>query len=750
MKTTEFATDAAKNSALSYFIYIQQELGISLNHIQKQAVTTTEGAVLLLASPGSGKTTTLLMRIGYLVQGLAINPTRIKAVTFSRASANEMKERFSRYFPSPRAQVQFSTIHSLCFEIVRDYYQGQPDAFRIIEGSVDTAGMNANRTRNDTSYAPTSTSPDQPPLYKQAILRHIYRSINGEPLTDDQMEELTTYISYVKNKMLSEEQWGTVKVSVTQAERVLREYERFKRTSHNCLLVDYDDMLTLANELLERHPSLLATYQGRYDYLLTDESQDTSLVQHELISKLVKRHGNLFVVADDDQSIYSWRGAEPDYLLHFRDHYPAAEVLFMEHNYRSAPVIVNTADRFIRRNKQRYDKHMYTENEAEGTIHIHTAADSRAQAAYLVEQLISLDSDQLGNSAILYRNNASSIAMIHALDQAGLPFHIKDMDNRFFSHWVVEDILNFMRLTFTDKRADLLNKVHLKMNGYLSKQQMAELLGIDNQESMFDNLLQHVSLKDYQIKPLEAVRDTLREMKGMPPLPAIQVIRERLGYDKGLDRLCEWQGHRRDNLNEILSTLEEIAGTQESMESFAARLKQLETALKTSKRHEPDQQLLTLSTLHSAKGLEFERVYMIDLMDGMIPSTEDLKAHSAGDESRMEEAVRLFYVGMTRAKRHLELISCRERGGDKAGESRFVAHVRSMLQPMEQAATLEEGGAHSVVLQPGDVIKHRSFGTGEVTGVNGDLVDIRFAQELRTLSLRVCLEMGLLEVMGTE
>ncbi|GIO43338.1 DNA helicase [Paenibacillus apis] len=736
MMTTEAATDTIIDLPLNYFAYIQNELGVSLNKIQKQAVTQTEGAVLLLASPGSGKTTTLLMRIGYLVRELGVHPSRIKAVTFSRASANEMKERFSRYFPGQHAQVQFSTIHSLCFEIVREHYRGEPDSFQIIEGSMDQAGVR-------------SASPDQPPLYKQAILRHIYKSINGEPLTDDQMEELTTYISYVKNKMLSEDQWGAVKVSVAQAERVLREYERFKRTSHSCLLVDYDDMLTLANDLLDRHPALLSAYQERYDYLLTDESQDTSLVQHELISKLVKRHGNLFVVADDDQSIYSWRGAEPEYLLHFRDYYPSAEVLFMEQNYRSVPVIVNTADRFIRRNKQRYDKKMYTENEDEGTIHIHTAADSRAQAAYLVEELRSLDSDQLASSAILYRNNASSIAMVHALDQAAIPFYIKDMDNRFFSHWVVEDILNFMRMTFTDKRADLLHKIHLKMNGYISKQQMAELLSIDNQESVFDNLLRHVPLKDYQIKPLEAVRDTLREMKGMPPLPAIRVIRERLGYDKGLDKLCEWQGHRKDNLNEILGTLEEIAGTQESMEAFAARLKELEAALKTSKRHRQDQQLLTLSTFHSAKGLEFERVYMIDLMDGMIPSSEDIKAYSSGDESRMEEAVRLFYVGMTRAKQQLELISCRERGGEKTGESRFVSHVRSLLQP-EQAASSAEGSVNSPAIRPGDSIKHRSFGTGEVTGVNGDLVDIRFAQELRTLSLRVCLEMGLLEVLSTE
>ncbi|MBU5671682.1 ATP-dependent helicase [Paenibacillus brevis] len=733
--------------ATDYFTRIQEDLGVTLNEIQKQAVTQTEGAVLLLASPGSGKTTTLLMRIGYLVHELGTHPSRIKAVTFSRASAVEMKERYVRYFPGQKSQVQFSTIHSLSFEIVREYYGNQPDSFLIIEGGADAPKEGA--VRNDARNASAATGHAvQPPLYKQAILRHLYKSLTGEPLTDDQMEELTTYISYVKNKMLSEDEWGTVKISIPQAEGLLREYERFKRSGHSCLLVDYDDMLTMANDLLARNPALLAVYQGRYDYLLTDESQDTSLVQHDILAKLAQRHGNLFVVADDDQSIYSWRGAEPGYLLNFREQYPAAKVLFMEQNYRSVPVIVDTANQFIRRNKQRYDKNMFTDNQDEGTVRIHTAADSRAQTAYLIEALRSVDRDKLADTAILYRNNASSIAVIHALDHAGIPFYMKDTDNRFFSHWVVEDILNFMRMTFTDKRPDLLSKIHLKMNGYISKQQMAELLGIENQEPVFDNLLHHVSLKDYQIKPLETVRDTFREMSGMPPLPAIRVIRERLGYDKGLDRLCEWQGHRKEHMVEILNTLEEIAETQETMTAFAARLKTLEAALKTSKRRKEDVPAVTLSTFHSAKGLEFDQVYMIDLMDGIIPSSEDLKAYASGNESPLEEAVRLFYVGMTRAKFHLELIFCRERGGEKTSESRFVSHVRSLVKP-EHTIT-SDGSARTVALQAGDGVRHHSFGMGEVIGMNGDLIDIRFGQDIRTLSLRVCLEMELLEVLSME
>lgn len=718
------------NYKTAFFERKQSELGVALNDIQKQAVLHTEGAVLLLASPGSGKTTTIIMRIGYLIEEKGVLPARIKAVTFSRASANDMKERYRRFFPG-LPPVQFSTIHSLAYEVVREHFRKTGIDYQMIEG-----GGELDRAEEE--------GPEHAPLHKKVILRQIFKSLTGENMTDDQMDELTTYISYVKNKMLPPEKWGTVKAGVPEAESILREYEDFKRSGHPKLLVDFDDMLTLGNEILERDTALLGKYQGKYDYMLTDESQDTSLVQHEIIAKLVRRHGNLCVVADDDQSIYSWRGAEPSYLLNFREAFPDAAILFMEQNYRSTTSIVDPANQFIRRNKNRYNKNMFTERREEGEpIGIRTFADYKSQTKHVVQEIAK--SDQLSEVAVLYRNNSSSIALMNALDRAGIPFYMKDTDNRFFSHWVVEDILNFMRMTYTDKRTDILEKIHLKMAGYISKQQMAALKEIQNNESVFDNLLNYVKLQDYQRGPIVANRDTFREMSGMPPLQAIRVIRGRLGYEKALDKMCEWLGFRKEFLIGILNTLEEIADTLATMEEFANRLKVLESALKTSKRNKGDH-AVTLSTFHSAKGLEFEKVYMIDLVDGIIPSSEDIKKNSAGDEALMEEAVRLFYVGMTRAKRRLELLTYQERDGEKVAESRFLSHIRTIVKPAEDSS---EGEKLAAAFAAGDSVRHKVFGQGEVRGLHGDLIDIAFHQGIKTLSLQTCVEMGLLDVISS-
>lgn len=741
-----------------FFARKKRELGVSLNEIQLKAVLQTEGPLLLLASPGSGKTTTIIMRIGYLIEEKGINPSRIKAITFSRASANDMKDRFNRFFPK-LPPVHFSTIHSFAFEVVRDYFQKNATSYQIIEGDFNTENKEIGNSA-------------QLPLHKKIILRNLYKSIIGENITDDQMEELTTYISFIKNKMIPSREWSSVHIDIPEAERILREYETFKQSGHHQLLVDFDDMLTLANQILENDQAILQTYQRKYDYFLTDESQDTSLVQHSIIEKLVQKHKNLCVVADDDQSIYSWRGAEPSYLLNFQQHYPQAQTLFMEQNYRSSENIVSVANQFIKRNKQRYNKNMFTQNPSSKPIIVKSFANYVFQAKYLVQEIQKVKN--LSDVAILYRNNSSSINLMNEFDRAGIPFYMKDADNRFFSHWVVEDVLNFMRMTFTDKRADILEKIHLKLNGYISKQQMSELKKIHNDESIFDNLLNYVELKSYQVNQLKETKETFQQMRGMPPLQAIEVIRGRLGYEKALEKMCERLGFRKEYLIGILNTLEEIADTLETMEEFANRLKHLERVLKTAKSKK-GQNAVTFSTFHSAKGLEFDKVYMIDLVEGIIPSPEDSNMSSMGSNG-MEEATRLFYVGMTRAKDHLELLSYEEKDGKRAKESRFVTAVKNIMNPpkvhstsqmeaakgrtaqipIKSAQTSLKGKVVEIPYNPnairmidelviGKFVKHRVFGTGIITKLSDEQISLQFEKNEKTFLVSACLELGLLE-----
>ena len=316
----------------------------------------------------------------------------------------------------------------------------------------------------------------------------------------------------------------------------------------------------------------------------------------------------------------------------------------------------------------------------------------------------------------------------------------------------MQDILNFMRMAYTDRRPDILEKIHLKFNGYISKQQMATLKEIHHNQSVFDNLLKYVPLQDYQVKALTECKETFGQMRGMPPLQAIHVIRKRLGYEKALEKTCERLGFRKEYLIGILNTLEEIADGLATMEDFARRLKHLESVLKTSKSRR-GQNVVTFSTLHSAKGLEFERVYMIDLIDGIIPSSEDFRDDLAtSNKALMEEAARLFYVGMTRAKHHLELIVYRERDGEKVNESIFVLDVKNIVNPPKQVLKKEgipfnpNAVRDKADLIKGSVVKHRVFGRGSIVEVNEERVHIGFEKGVRVLSVATCLELGLLEL----
>lgn len=738
--------------AQSFFVRKQEETGVELNEVQKRAVATTDGPVLLLASPGSGKTTTMVMRIGYLIEEKQVNPARIKALTFSRASAADMKQRFQRFFPYLPA-AQFSTIHSFSFEIMKSYLRSKGRRFRLIEGRA-LAG--------EAPSAASSLLENGQPPHKKMILRMLYERITRQILAEDQMEELLRYISYVKNKMIPQQQWADVRTSLVKADLVLQEYERFKLDQHGEQWIDYDDMLVIAEQALREDPVLLKSFAQQFDYVMTDESQDTSLIQHAIVEKLVSGHVNLCVVADDDQSIYSWRGAEPSYLLDFQKVYKNAEILFMEQNYRSTPQIVNTANEFIKRNRDRYPKNMFTTKEKqanESIIFTQLSAYDR-QAAYIVERIQQYKLEELSEVAILYRNHDSSIPLIHAFDRAGIPFYMKDADNRFFSHWVVEDILNFMRMTFTDRRVDLLEAIYRKMNGYISKAQMEALKQIDNKQSVFDNLVQYVELQDYQPQLITECKEIFQQMKGMPPLQAIQVIRGRLGYDKAIEKLSERYGFRKDYLLGILDTLENIADSLDSMEQFAARLKHLEERLKHAKKIK-GQPAVTFSTLHSAKGLEFDHVYMIDMMEGIIPSADEMK-NSEQSKAAMEEAVRLFYVGMTRARQRLECMTYSERGGVKGMESRFVSAIKAKASgkpdPKEPGTALQQtvpallpmNNPNAIKnrseLVVGSSVKHSKFGIGTIVQMEGDSVQIQFTDREALLSIQICLDRCLLEL----
>ncbi|GEN83892.1 DNA helicase [Sporosarcina luteola] len=710
-----------------FFNRKMNELHIQLNDVQKSAVLQTEGPLLLLACPGSGKTTTMIMRIGYLIEEKKVDPKRIKAITFSRASARDMTERFKRFFPQ-HDPIDFSTIHSLAYSITRTYLNKTRTGFELIEGG------------GKGKQSPT----------KSMLLKALYKETLKEDGTEEELASLSTFISFLKNRMIPFKEWEQVPGPFDNAGSIALKYEQQKSKTVGHLLLDFDDMLSIAEQALRIDEQLAERFRSRYDYILTDESQDTSLVQHRIVEHLVAHHGNLCVVADDDQSIYTWRGADPAYLLDFKKVYPDAELLMMEQNYRSSKEIVDTAAKFIKRNRHRYAKEMRTDNREVGPIFIKQYEDPKQLLEYVTYEL--LDEENLSEVAILFRNNSSSTMYVNELHRRGIPFYMKDADDKFFSHWIVEDILNFMRLSFNDERKDVFSKVAMKMNLFISRKMLTEFLTTPTSGNVFDAFKDSVQLKSSQIDKLNDYKVAYTKIPTMRPAQVIRMIRYELEYEEALKSRAAKFGYRIDQLLGILDTLEGIASQVRTMVDFATRLKELEEAVQQAKFNPPDN-ALTLSTFHSAKGLEFRRVFMIDLVKGIIPSEED-----ENDPLLMEEARRLFYVGMTRAKDRLELLSYQKQNGKTKEDSRFVNEVRGILmKPEEQkvekltkanlSIPMDPDGIHNRnELSEGMHVNHRVFGKGVVQEIGEEDIRIQFGENEKRLSLETILLRRLLKL----
>lgn len=706
-----------------------EQLGIQLNEVQRQAVMATEGPLLLLACPGSGKTTTMIMRIGYLIEQKQVPANRIKAITFSRASAADMQDRYERFF-SHLPSVDFSTIHSLAFMITRTYLDKIGKQYVLIEGK------------------------QHPKFGKQAMLKRLYKDVLKEDGTEDELATLSTFISGLKNQLIPMDKWEEVDQPFRLAGTIAKKYEELKTQQAHGLLVDFDDMLVIAEKALRVDDELADRFRARYDYLMTDESQDTSLVQHKIVEHLVAYHGNLCVVADDDQSIYTWRGADPTYLLQFQQVYPDAQILKMEQNYRSSKEIVETSAHFIKRNLARYPKEMFTENSGQQPIDIKSLKTQKDQLNFVMYEL--LNTENLSETAILFRNNASSTLYVSELHRRGIPFYMKDADDRFFSHWVIEDILNFMRLSFNTTRKDLLAKIIMKMDLYVSRKMVTKFEASPRTGNVFDVFLQVNVLKERQVKKLKDYKKGYEVISEMRPMRVIQLIRHDLGYEAAIKSRAEKFGYRFDHLVDILDTLESIAMPLRTMVEFAERLKQLGEAVQQAK-FDPPENAVTLSTLHSAKGLEFEQVFMIDLQKGTIPSEEDEK-----DAQLLEEARRLFYVGMTRAKKRLALLSYAEDDGKKKEPSRFIGEVQYILangqakEFRKRPVTKPNRKKVQIPLNPngiqrldelkiGQTVRHRVFGNGIIESLENRKLVIQFEEQRKEFDAGFILDNRLLE-----
>lgn len=695
--------------------FLNNNHNISLNSQQEQAVFTIDGATLLLAVPGSGKTTVIITRIGNLIYNCSVLPEQILTLTFSVAATRDMKERFSTIFGGEfKDRLEFRTIHSFCFMVIREY----------------------ERLTNKTAYEILNNN--------NQIIKKIYLELNKEYIGEDILNEISQAISYCKNMMFQKEQIEKVQIEKMQTpfSDIFLAYDAHKKQNR---LMDYDDMLEYAYIILTRYPEILEKFQNEYKYINVDEAQDTSFIQHEIIRILAQKNGNIFMVGDEDQSIYGFRAAFPKALMDFKDTYSNAKILFMERNYRSTKKIVGAANRFIKQNRDRYQKNMFCDNDDGFEIKQTKLNNLSEQYDYLIE---TVKRDGKNKSlAILYSNNDSAIPVVDALEKNNIPFYIRENTPTFFSHFVTSDIKCFIRLAKASDDINAFEKIYYKMNCRITKQ-MFEFVKRNLSSSIFDTLLEFPDLRDKVKERIQVLKFCFNKLKDLHPLSAIEYIENQLGYLLNINKLSK-EGYSKESLIQKLNVLKSIAANNDNLNSFYDRLAQLEDIMLNSSNQR--RVAVTLSTVHSSKGLEFDKVIIIDAIDGQFPSKKSITNKNLLDSSLYEEEARLFYVGVTRARDELEFITSNHLYSQPIKASRFIQDL--LYVPKKRIEKTQVKSPETIRetqkiedFEVGVKIIHNKFGEGIIRSREENIIYVDFDKHgFKKLCLNSCIKNNLLQ-----
>lgn len=711
---------------MGFFDKLREEHNIILNPQQHKAVMTIEGATLLLAVPGSGKTTVIILRIGNMLYNMAIMPAEILALTFSVAAANDMKKRFLSIFGDKFIkELNFKTIHSFCYQVIKDYEKlKNTKAFSVCENN-------------------------------SHIIKRIYLELNNEYIGEDILREITRKITYCKNMMLKKSEIDGISIVGCDFGGIYRAYESYKISNR---LMDYDDMLIYSFHILKQNKSILDNIKSRYKYFNVDEAQDISVIQHEIIKLLVGSDGNIFMVGDEDQSIYGFRGAYPKALLDFKKVYKGSKVLLLEQNYRSTKSIARAADRFIKQNKSRYDKSMFCVNEEGPKIQRRNLIDLKDQYEYIAELIKKEKKGKKGNKktsiGILFRNNESVIPFIDTFMRENISFSVRENRSGFFSHFVLDDIKAYCRVAKDFGDIDAFEKIYFKLDCYISKQ-MFDYVKANFRGNVFNTLLGIPNLYDSNIKKILQRREEFEKLRTLKAKDVIGFIENDMEYLNNINSL-EGKGFVKESLLQKLSVLKCIGAGLDDVcvaEDIFNRVDVIEEVMASS-----DDRVkgygITLSTVHSSKGLEFDKVILVDMIDGQFPSRESIKLRDEGDYSLFEEEVRLFYVAVTRARRDLLIICSNVFNGRLVRVSRFIGELLGGPVGVDGVDAVSAGDSVSDVVV--EVMKsfvvnagvvHNRFGEGIVRELIEDIVVVEFyGLGLKRLLLEDCVRNGYLEV----
>ena len=588
---------------------------LSLNEQQCTAVQSIDGATLLLAVPGSGKTTTLVSRLGYMILCKKISPKNILSITYTRSATADMRDRFINIFGNDTDCIpEFRTINGIAEMIIRTYEKKSANPpFKLLSNEND----------------------------RIAIIRAIIKSLNDEYPTDSEIIEVDTAITYIKNMMLTSDEIS----NLTAPDNISQIYNSYIKTLRERKLMDYDDQLVYARMILMKDPEILNHFQDLFKYICVDEAQDTSKLQHFIIALLAKKHNNIFMVGDDDQSIYGFRAAYPQALTEFENTYPSPKILFMETNYRSSPEISSKASDFVNANLNHHRKNMITPR-GNGVPVINIPQKNRTVQ---YEFLLKLAQSTPFDTAVLYRDSESAIPLIDLLLRQDIPFRLLRSNTTFFTNKTILDVKAFLRLALNGRDYDAFMRIYHKYRGGFDKKSAEYAYNRAKREhSTILNALSKNAENFEKIKSkVKKLTELMNTVANSTTLWALNAIGDVYG-----DNLND-SGHGAETF-EILK----ILSLQEpSVKSFLERLDVLQKLMTYEKKLSSSDGII-LSTIHSAKGLEFDSVYIIDVFDGMIPKVDPKTATTSDEDMDMyQEERRLFYVAMTRAKNKLRILN---------------------------------------------------------------------------------------------
>jgi putative ATP-dependent DNA helicase pcrA len=619
---------------------------VKLNKNQAKAVAHIEGPCMVLAGPGSGKTRIISQRIVSMVLDHHIPPTRILAISFTKASSLEMKKRTLAYGQDERLnKVSFGTFHSSFFRILRRY-----------------AGVSLEDLLLD--------------LDRFKLIRSILKYLKISNYNDDDVLDLLNEISLVKNELVDYRDYDSQSFEQEIFQKAYRLYEDEKKRHGK---IDFDDMLIQAYDLLNNDPAILSIVRQVFKYILIDEFQDINRVQFELIRLIAGQENNLFVVGDEDQSIYGFRGARPDFMLEFDQYFPSARHILLDTNYRSSKDIVDLSLGLIKKNKKRHPKDLKAFSKDPARISYIYPKDTDDEARLVADQIFDRVGSQkgadYGDFAVIYRTNRQARAFVDAFMDKRIPFILKDAPKTIYDHWVSLDIIAYLRIAMEIGSGGDWARVINKPFRYISKKSLAKA---EASMDFLDCLLNDEDIKDFQKKNLEDLYIDLNYVRGLSPQYGISYIRTTLDYDRYILDYCHERRIKSQQIVEILDELEAAAGPYRTILDFFKHIDQVREEVKKNADKTAGSSLATsadkgvvLTTMHSSKGLEFDNVYIVGVNEGIVP-------YQLGDDSKLdiEEERRLLYVAITRAKRVLVISSPLKRFGKKIGQSQFLKELQ--------------------------------------------------------------------------